>query len=267
MIGVFDSGIGGLTVVAALRDTLVGHDLLYLGDTARVPYGTRSPRTVRRYSLRVASWLAAQGADALVVACNTATTHALPALVRAGEQAGIAVFGVVQPGVTAALAAHRTGALAVLGTEGTISGAAYQTQIAAVSPGTEVHAVACPLFVPLVEEGWTEGEVPLHVAEHYLGHLRGSVDTAILGCTHYPLLTPVIAQVLPGVTLVDSAHATAQSVHAALGEGSESGTLSFAATDHLTRFRRVGERFLGADPAPVQAVDLPEASGPFHDSE
>ena len=267
MIGVFDSGIGGLTVVAALRDTLVGHDLLYLGDTARVPYGTRSPRTVRRYSLRVASWLAEQGADALVVACNTATTHALPALVQAGQASNIPVFGVVEPGVAAALHTHRSGDIAVLGTEGTISGGAYQDQIAQVAPHTLVHAVACPLFVPLVEEGWTHGEVPQHVAEHYLGHLRGRVDTAILGCTHYPLLRDVISQVLPDVTLVDSAQATARAVHASLGPGTETGTLKFAATDHLPRFRRVGARFLGTDPAPVQAVDLPDAHPPFIDAD
>jgi len=262
-IGIFDSGIGGLTVLAEVARALPGHDLVYLGDTARVPYGTRSPRTVIRYSLRVVSHLATMNVSAIVVACNTATTHALPALQEAGRLAGIDVFGVLDPGVRAALEAHRSGAIAVLGTEGTIRGRAYQLALARLAPEVSVEAVACPLFVPLAEEGWLEGEVPRLVAEAYLGHLRGSIDTAILGCTHYPLLVPILREVLPGVTLVDSATATARAVLEALGPGTGAGSIRYLVTDHIDRFLKVGTRFLGQSPEPVEWVDLGPPTSPF----
>lgn len=262
-IGIFDSGIGGLTVHRELRLALPGHELIYLGDTARVPYGTRSPETVRRYSFAVASHLAEEGAEALVIACNTATTWALEALEQAGRDAGIAVFGVVQPGVQAALAAHRTGAIAVLGTEGTIRGAAYQRALAAHVPAADIRGVPCPLFVPLAEEGWVAGEVPLAVAERYLGRLRGTIDTAILGCTHYPLLKEVVGEVLPGVTLVDSAESTAAAVLASLGPGEGSGRERFVVTDAIERFQAVGEQFLGRRPETVSWVDVGPPRGAF----
>lgn len=263
VIGVFDSGVGGLGVLAALRRRLPEADLVYLGDTARVPYGSRSAETVRRYSLRVASYLWDHEIDALVVACNTATTHALPALEEAGRQVDLPVFGVVEPGVRAALAGEPTSVL-VMGTEGTVRGGAYQRALAAGAPEVRVDAVACPLFVPLAEEGWTRGEVPRLVAEEYLGHFRG-VDTAILGCTHYPLLTDVIGQTLPGTRLVDSAEATARAVISQLGAVPGTGTTRYLVTDHVERFVRVGERFLGVPPADVRWVDIPEASGPWAD--
>lgn len=262
-IGVFDSGIGGLTVLRAIRDTTPGHDLLYLGDTARIPYGTRSPITVVRYSLRVASYLVSEGIDALVIACNTATTHALPALREAADTLGIPVFGVVDPGVEAALAARKDGAIAVLGTPGTITGLAYQRAIAAHDPTIPVFAVPCPLFVPLVEEGWTDGEVPRLVAEQYLASLRGRADVAILGCTHYPLLVPTLARVLPGTTLVDSAQATAQAVLRAFGPAPGKGRVEYRVTDNMERFQDVGTRFLGETPTPVAWVDIGPASAPF----
>jgi glutamate racemase len=262
-IGIFDSGIGGLTVHRELARALPGHELIYLGDTARVPYGTRSPETVIRYSFAVASHLAECGAEALVIACNTATTHALPALKAAGDAAGIRVFGVVEPGVEAAVAAHHRGAIAVLGTEGTIRGQAYQKALALRLPDAAVAAVPCPLLVPLAEEGWLTGEVPTAVAERYLGHLRGTIDTAILGCTHYPLFKAVIAQVLPGVTLVDSAESTAHAVRDALGPGTGPGGQRFVVTDHIDRFQRVGEQFLGARPEPVEWVDVGPPRGVF----
>ena len=268
MIGVFDSGIGGLTVLAALRHALPSQDLLYLGDTARVPYGTRSPETVVRYSMRVGGYLASEGIQALVVACNTATTHALPSLTAACAQRGIRVFGVVEPGVQEALTAHERGAIAVLGTEGTIAGGAYQSMIQERSPQTEVIARPCPIFVPLVEEGWCTGEVPEQIAETYLGDLRGKVQTVIPGCTHYPLLRQVIAATLPEANLVDSAQATARFVAQELeatgtGRGQRQGRTEYRVTDHLERFQRVGESFLGHAPSPTVWIDLPEAPPDF----
>lgn len=263
-VGVFDSGIGGLTVFRALDAALPTHDLLYLGDTARVPYGTRSPKTVVLYAQRVASFLVAQGAEALVIACNTATAHALETLQEAGLKAGIPVFGVIGPGVSAAVAVHQGGGIAVLGTPGTIKGGAYQRALASRLPSAQISGVACPLFVPLAEEGWLDGPVPTLVAERYLSHLRGSVDTAILGCTHYPLLRGVIQSVLPGVHLVDSASATAEVVGSALsGMPSGQGSRRYMVTDHPAQFESSGAMFLGKQPQRCKWVDLPPASPPF----
>ncbi|HJN72310.1 MAG TPA: glutamate racemase [Myxococcota bacterium] len=263
-IGVFDSGVGGLTVLAALRDELPHEDLLYLGDTARVPYGTRSPETVVKYAARVASHLWEGGIKALVVACNTATAHALPTLRAAAT--GIPVVGVLQPGVDAAVAVTRTGRVAVAGTVGTIDSNRYQHALAA--RGVEAVGVPCPLFVSLAEEGWTSGQVPSLVAEAYLGHLRGGPDTLILGCTHYPLLRDVISSVLPGVRLVDSATATARAVAkelqaSGLARSESQGRARFLVTDNLDRFVEVGGRFLGAPVEHAELVDLPDPNGPF----
>ena len=258
MIGVFDSGVGGLTVLAALRRRLPNADLLYLGDTARVPYGTRSPQTVHRYAARCASALHQRGISALVVACNTATAHALESLTQAGARTGIPVLGVVQPGVEAAARVSQ-GRVAVIGTEGTVRAGTYQKALRAL--GFEVQARACPLFVALAEEGWTEDSVALLVATRYLGDL--DADTVILGCTHYPLLQRVIQTVLPTARLVDSAEATANATATLLGEVGGSGSTKFLVTDNLDRFRSVGFRFLGWAPEPVELVDLPDPSGPF----
>jgi glutamate racemase len=262
-IGIFDSGIGGLTVLRELIEALPGHELLYLGDTARVPYGTRSPDTVVRYCRRVATFLWQREVDAIVVACNTATTHAMPMLEIACAVAGISVHGVVDPGVEAAVRAHKEGAIAVLGTPGTIKGGSYQRALALAVPDQDVLAVACPLFVPLAEEGWLDGEVPALVAERYLSHLRGRADTVILGCTHYPLLAPVIQAVLPAATLVDSAQVTASRVRGLLGPGEGPGDVRFVVTDDPANFERVGSRFLGRAPRPVEWADLGAAAGPF----
>jgi glutamate racemase len=262
LIGVFDSGVGGLTVLKALMARLPGEPTVYLGDTARVPYGTKSGEVVTRYSLANAAALMEYDLKLLVVACNTASAVALPAL---RERLPIPVIGVIEPGVEAALAATTTGRVAVIGTPGTIASGAYQRALVAARPGLEVRAQACPLFVPLAEEGWTEGDVPRLAAERYLGQglLAGGVDTLVLGCTHYPLLREVIARVAgPGVALVDSAQATAEAVAAALGQrslGAPAGLpvqRHYLVTDTPARFAEVGARFLQAPLHGARQVDL-----------
>jgi glutamate racemase len=260
-IAVFDSGVGGLTVLEALRKRLPTEDLVYLGDTARVPYGTRSPDTVVRYASRVAGHLWGRGIKALVVACNTATTWALEQLEIEGKRRGIPVLGVIEPGVDKALAVTATGRIGVIGTEGTIRGARYETLLRGKRPGVEVVSVACPLFVALAEEGWTEGPVLDLVADRYLAPLRGKVDTLILGCTHYPLLRAGIGRALPGVVLVDSATSMAEAVARALpplglSARRASGNMMLLATDNRERFLALGERFLDEPVDDVEIVDL-----------
>ena len=259
-IGVFDSGVGGLTVVRAIRDLMPSENILYLGDTARVPYGTRSPETVDRYAQRVAGHLTRRGVKALVVACNTATTYALRGLKAEGKRRDIPVLGVISPGVKAALEVTR-GHIGVIGTEGTILGGEYERQLKAAGPNLALSSIACPLFVALAEEGWTDGEVSRLVAEQYLLPLKNGPDTLILGCTHYPLLAGAIASVLPGTTLVDSAQSTAHALRDVLErEGllqtSGAGKTHFLVTDNQQRFNEVGTRFLGEPPDPTELVDL-----------
>ena len=266
-IGVFDSGIGGLTVFASISRLLPSESLLYLGDTARVPYGTRSAETVQRYARAVADHLWGEGIKALVVACNTATTYAIEVLSEAGALAGVPVLGVIKPGVKEAIAATRSGRVAVLGTDGTINGGRYQAHLRA--GGVEVEPLACPLFVSLAEEGWTDGPIAKAVAERYLGELKSDPDTVILGCTHYPMLKGTIGEVLPGVTLIDSAEATARALKEQLtalnllSASSSPGSHRFLVTDNLPRFIANGEAFLGRTPEPAQVVDLKEPSGLF----
>jgi glutamate racemase len=259
-IGVFDSGVGGLTVLRALTARLPAEHTIYLGDTARVPYGTRSREVVTRYALLCARHLAAQGIKMLVVACNTVSADSLPIL---AEALPIPVVGVIEPGAQAAAARTRGGAIAVLGTPATVASGAYQAALRRLAPLSAVLARACPLFVPLAEEGWTHGEVPRLVAERYLGDLRrAGADTVLLGCTHYPLLADVIAEVMgPGPALVDSAQATAEAVAQLLrargmersGGAARHRTLC---TDVPERFHRMAERFLGRPVDGVEAVDL-----------
>jgi glutamate racemase len=263
-IGVFDSGVGGLTVALAIRRVLPREDILYLGDTARVPYGTRSPETVQRYAERVAGHLVRRGVKALVIACNTATTYALPSLTRVGREHGIPVIGVIEPGVHAALARTRKQHVGIIGTQGTISGGVYRDLLLQHRPEVEVSTVPCPLFVALVEEGWTEGEIAQQVAERYLAPLRGGPDTLILGCTHYPLLKAAIGAALPDVVLVDSARATALELNDVLDLHSlhlneeQTGGIHCLVTDNIDRFVDVGTRFLGEAPRAVELVDLDE---------
>ena len=260
-IGVFDSGVGGLTVLKALLERLPGESTVYLGDTARVPYGTKSADVVTRYSLKNAELLLEQDIKLLVVACNTASAVALPALQAALP---VPVVGVIAPGAAAAAAATRSGRVGVIGTEGTVKSQAYQRALESARPGVQVFARACPLLVPLAEEGWTTGEVPRLVVHAYLADLEAQdVDTLVLGCTHYPLLRGPIGEELgPQVALVDSADATAAAAAALLSERGllavpgGAPTHAYLVTDVPDRFVAVGSRFLGRPISGARQVDL-----------
>jgi glutamate racemase len=269
-IGVFDSGVGGLTVLRALVRALPAESFVYLGDTARLPYGTKSPASIRRYALQAAGLLHERGVKCLVVACNTASAVALDALTA--EFAPVPVLGVLEPGAAAACRATRDGRIAVIATESTVRGGAYQAAIRRRLPAAVVTTRACPLFVALAEEGWVEGPVVEAVAHRYLDELftaaRGepAPDTLVLGCTHFPVLAPAIRAVLgPGVTIVDSAETTAAALRQVLDSnrlaegGAGPGTVKLLATDGDERFARVGSHFLGRPLAAtdVEIVDLP----------
>jgi len=264
-IGVFDSGIGGLTVFRALARRLPAERLLYLGDTARVPYGTKSPETVTRYTRECARFLLHRDIKALVVACNTASAVALPVL---DGEFPVPVLGVLDPGAERACRVSASGRIGVIGTEATIRSGAYAGAIRRIRPEAGVIAVACPLFVPLAEEGWTEGEVARLVARRYLEAFDGDgIDALVLGCTHYPLLKGVIAEVIgPGIALVDSAETVAVKAAEMLASR---GLLSppadspapehhFYVTDSSKRFEEVGSRFLGTPMGRLEQVDITE---------
>jgi glutamate racemase len=261
-IGIFDSGVGGLTVFSAIAKQLPHENLIYLGDTARVPYGTRSAETVCRYAQRVAGHLVRIGVKALVVACNTATTWALPQLQAAGKRHNIPVFGVIEPGALEAVKASMENHIGVIGTEGTISGKRYITELRKHDPSIRVEERACPLFVPFIEEGWLEDPITKLVAQRYLESMCGP-DVIILGCTHYPLIKPILQEVLPKTTFVNSATATAKAVAKQLEElglsrQKKDAEFRFLVTDNLERFRRVGYYFIGKEPSPIELVDLSE---------
>lgn len=248
-IGVFDSGLGGLTVAHAIMQQLPGESIVYVGDTARVPYGPKSPETVRRYSHEIADFLLHQGVKAIVVACNTATAHALPML---EQELDVPVIGVVKPGARAAVKGTRNGHIGVIGTAGTIRSGAYDSAIRAEAPDATITSRACPLLVPLVEEGWVDHEATWLVAREYLEPmLLDSVDTLVLGCTHYPLLKGVIGEIIGrDVRLIDSAEETAADTRRMLREndlesGAERGTYRFIASDDPAQFLTLGQRFLG----------------------
>jgi glutamate racemase len=249
-IGVFDSGIGGLTVVRELMRQLPHESLLYFGDTARVPYGNKSPETVRRFSREILDFLVSRDVKLVVVACNTASAHALDTL-RGG--APVPVEGVIEPGARAAVAASRTGRIGVIGTAGTVASGAYTRAIEAAGGKVEVIARACPLFVPLVEEGWLDHPATRLIAEEYLAPLRkDDVDTLVLGCTHYPLLKSLLSGVLgPSIQLIDSAEQTAAAVSRELAAStlhapvSQKGHVHFVVSDAPGQFVKVGRRFLG----------------------
>ncbi len=260
-IGIFDSGIGGLTVFAAVRACLPNESVLYLGDTARVPYGTKSAETVIRYSRECAGFLMERGVKAVVVACNTASAYALPDLT---STLGVPVLGVIGPGSQAALAKSRSAVIGVIGTSGTIASNAYGAELKKLHPGVRVVSRACPLFVPLVEEGWTDNEVAEAAAQRYLAGLgEEGIDTLILGCTHYPLLKEAIGRQLGGgVRLVDSAESTAEALRELLQQRGLTAPASSVPSSHLYvtdlpgRFESIARRFLCGDPPPVTRVDL-----------
>jgi glutamate racemase len=256
-IGIFDSGVGGLTVQRAILDAVPAADTIYLGDTARVPYGTKSAETVTQYSLRNARFLARHGIDLLVVACNTVSAVALPALRAA---LSIPVVGVVDPGAHVAAQVSRSGRIGVVGTQGTIASGAYQAALRRERPEASVVARACPLFVPLAEEGWTDpsDELVRGIVSRYLAPFREEgIDTLVLGCTHYPLLEAAIGAELPGVTLVDSARAIAADVRERFGPlAAGAGRHAFFVTDTPERFLAVAGRFLGRPVANAEHVDV-----------
>jgi glutamate racemase len=248
-IGVFDSGIGGLTVLHQIIETLPRENTVYLGDTARAPYGTKSVETVLRYSFENSQFLVDKGVKVVVVACNTSTAIALD---RLKETLTIPVIGVIEPGVRRAVKGTKNKRVGVIGTEATIQSGAYTLALKAADAKIEVYSRACPLFVPLVEEGWTANAVVEMTVKAYLGSLKQSgIDTLILGCTHYPLLKKAIRKFMGGaVRLVDSAEETAKEVErvlkqAALGRKAGKGGHSFFVTDAPDRFIKVGRRFLG----------------------
>src|SRR5262245_44682449 len=265
-IGVFDSGVGGLTVVRALAERLPSEKLIYLGDTARVPYGSKSADTVARYSRMATRFLVDQGVKMVLVACNTASAFALEVL-RA--ELPLPVLGAVEPGARAAVAATRTGRIGVIGTLGTVRSGSYVRAIAALDGAMQVTARACPLFVPLAEEGWLDGDVAAAVARRYLAELRAEapdLDVLVLGCTHYPLLRPLLARVAAEVfgrpiVLVDSAETMAEVARAELLRldllrgGDERGRLRCYVTDDA-RIDEVGHHFLGRHLGDIIRVDL-----------
>jgi glutamate racemase len=269
-IGIFDSGVGGLTVYRALHERLPNEHFVYLGDTARVPYGTKSLATVERYAIENSKFLEAHGIKLLVVACNTASALALPAI---REAVSVAVVGVIGPGARAAVKAAAGKSIAVIATEATVQSRAYSRAISAIEPRAAVIERACPLFVPLAEEGWVDTEVTRNVAAQYLRELANdALGALVMGCTHYPILRTVIgATVGSSVPLIDSGEATAREVevllqskgiaHSPRESLAEERKLCddldhFYVTDAAERFARVAERFLGSAPSVLEAVEV-----------
>lgn len=269
-IGIFDSGVGGLTVYRALHERLPNEQFIYLGDTARVPYGTKSLATVERYALENARFLASLGIKMLVVACNTASALALPAI-RA--EIGLDVVGVIGPGGRKAVDITKCDnpRIAVIATEATVASGAYAEAVNRACPDAVVSQSACPLFVPLAEEGWTDEPETYSIAEKYLAQMREfKPDALVLGCTHYPILRKVIQQTIgENVTLIDSGEATADEVKSLLIEKNMTSERQisgerrlcddidhFYVTDAAERFGRVAERFLGVKPAKLEAIEL-----------
>ncbi|VAX34167.1 Glutamate racemase [hydrothermal vent metagenome] len=268
-VGIFDSGIGGLTVLREILNLMPRENMIYLGDTARVPYGIRSSETVTKYAMENTEFLLGKKIKLIVVACNTVSAISLDILKKKTE---VPVIGVLLPGAEAAIRSTRNKRIGVIGTETTIHSSAYHRALTSLDPDVEVIGVPCPLFVPLVEEGWTDGEVTRKVAAGYLAGLKESnIDTLVLGCTHYPLLKGIINDVMgDGITLIDSAVETARIIGDILkGEGllrrnNASPERKFFVTDTPDRFRKVGERFLGHKIEYIERVEIPGTKQTIH---
>jgi glutamate racemase len=260
-VGAFDSGVGGLTVVKAIRDLLPAEDIHYLGDTARFPYGNKSPETIIRYSREIMSYLRGHEVKAVVVACNTASTHALTILQKESD---IPIIGVIAPGVQAALSATRNGRIGVVGTQGTINSEAYQKSLRALRPDIFITAVAAPLLVSLVEEDWLSHPATRLILEEYLAPMKKArVDTVVLACTHYPLIKSLAQDVLgPEVVLVDSAENAAYALGQKLNEiglgrpAGAKGNTTICSTDIPSQISRLAERFLGEKIRAIQQVTV-----------
>ena len=260
-IGIFDSGVGGLTVVRAVRRLMPTESIVYLGDTARVPYGTKSPDIVRQYALNCGSFLVHCGAKAIVVACNTASAVSVPML---RQKLNIPVVGVIGPGAAAAVQASPKGVIGIIGTQSTLASGSYQTAIRALLPAAKIHTATCPLFVPMAEEAMQEHPATkIMVAEYLAPLLKANIDTLVLGCTHYPLLIDSIAEVAgPNVRIINSANPVAAFIQDKLREqqlsntSGQPGSARYYSTDVPERFKAVGQQFLGGDLNDVEAIDL-----------
>jgi len=260
-IGIFDSGIGGLTVFKELKKLLPGEDIIYLGDTARVPYGTKSKDTVIKFSIQIADFLVRLNVKLIVVACNTSSSCSLSILKR---RYNIPVLGVIEPGAEVAARVTRNFKVGVIGTKATVSSGVYEKELERLNPKIDVIAKSCPLFVPLVEEGWLKEDVTKMVAKRYLNSLkRKNIDVIVLGCTHYPLLKPVIREVLgKGVILVDSAIQTAKTVKEIISQNKiynikkGKGKYRFYVTDEPEIFKKVGSKILGSSIGNIKKVEL-----------
>jgi glutamate racemase len=260
-LGFFDSGVGGLTVVRAVQELLPAENILYLGDTARLPYGSKSPATIRQFADEDVRFLLAHGVKAVVVACNTATAHALP---RLREQYRVPILGVIEPGVEAALADPAAERIGIIATRGTIGSHAYQHALAQRRTGLLIHGQAAPLLVPLIEENWIDHPATRQVLQTYLEPLMAKdIDTLLLACTHYPLLVPVLRELLPpGVRLVDSASTCAEHVKLELGrldllaDGAGSGILELYLTDLSEQFEQLARQFLKKSPGRIHRAVL-----------
>ncbi|MCB5258562.1 MAG: glutamate racemase [Candidatus Cloacimonetes bacterium] len=259
-VGIFDSGVGGLTVYKAIKKALPEENIIYFGDTARVPYGPKSENTIIKYSLQNARFLLQKNIKILVVACNTSSALALPELEKITN---IPVIGVIQPGAKLAAESTLNNRIGVIGTEGTIRSEAYNKAIKAILPEAEIFSYACPLFVPLVEEGWIQHPATKLIAEQYLSYFKDkNIDTLVLGCTHYPLLKSLIDEIMEHkVKLIDSADAIALHLKTLLPveEHNEPGIDRFYVSDNEAKFSEIAEYILGVKPTPVKSVHLYES--------
>lgn len=260
-IGVFDSGIGGLTVLQEIMEKLPGEDIIYFGDTARIPYGTRSKETVVKYAFQCIKFLMKRDIKAIVIACNTATAYALE---EAKKNFDIPIIGVIEPGANGAISATKNNKIGVIGTAGTINSESYQKRIRRLLPSSEVIGISCPLFVPIVEEGWEDTEVAFITAEKYLQELKEHrIDTLVLGCTHYPILRYTISEVMgEEVNLVNPAYETAEAAKNLLKEYNllsdkiDGGKYEFYVSDDPEKFRRLGGNFLRKEIKSVKKVNI-----------